>query len=178
MKIELPSIKLESVLDKLFPVYGTKGWDVPSFDRSKHMYLVDQYQYESGNRTLTYVALSDAVIVELMLGHFHSHEYMNRLRILTPDGKDLKVIATRDWGQKLHTDMALVRSTVAEELDGYISSSPLAKGVNRDEIRSAAGKISEDIFSKTEDYLDTPFGRGVLRAYCAINNVCRDFMNY
>lgn len=169
---------IEDVVSRILPVYGTKGLDVPAFDRDKHMYLVDQYQYESGNRTLTYVAISDCVIVEVVLGHYHGWEYMNKLRILIPDETKIKVISTKEWEQSTRSDLHQIRSAVADGLSEYISSSPDAKGICREEILIAAEKMAVDIFSHTEDYLDSPLGRKVLLAYCKNCNYCKDLINF
>ncbi len=178
MTTTLSAKTIEDVVSRILPVYGTKGLDVPTFDRDKHMYLVDQYQYESGNRTLTYAAISDRVIVEVVLGHFHGWEYMNKLRILTPNGTCIKVIATKEWEQSTRTDFNQIRESVADGLADYISSNPAAKGICTEEILESAKTITAGLFSQTEDYLDTPLGRKVLLAYCENYNYCKDLIKF
>lgn len=178
MTTTLPAKTIENVVSKILPVYGTKGLDVPIFDRDKHMYLVDQYQFDSGNRTLTYAAISDSVIVELVLGHYHGWEYMNKLRILVPDGTRMKVAATKEWKQSTRVDFQEIRSAVSEGLTDYISSNPAAKGISKEAIRKEAEKMVTDLLSKTGDYLDTPLGREVLLAYCENCNYCSDFAKF
>jgi len=178
MKSYLPTKTLENVISRILPVFGEKGLDVPTFDRDKHMYLVDQYQYSSGNRTLTYAAISDSVIAEVILGHFHGLEYMNKLRILTPDGTKLKVIVTKEWTQSTKADILEIRSAVADGLCEYISSSPVADGFSKEAIRQESERMSTEMFSQTEDYLDTPYGRKVLLAYCDNCNVCHDLAKF
>lgn len=176
--MNLPKNTMDNVISKILPVYGTKGLDVPSFDRDKHMYLVDQYQYDSGNRTLTYVAISDNVIAELVLGHYHGWEYMNKLRILTPDGTKIKVAVTKEWEQCTRVDFRKIRSAVADGLMEYISSNPAAKGISKDSIHQETEKMATELFSKTEDYLDTALGRKVLLAYCENCNYCKDLAKF
>lgn len=178
MRTNLPAQTIENLVEKILPAFGTKGLDVPTFDRDKHMYLVDQFQFDSGNRTLTYAAISDSVIAEVVLGHYHGWEYMNKLRILTPDGTKIKVAATKEWAQCTRADMKGIRNAVAGGLCDYILSNPAAKGIDKDSIRKEAEKMAAKLFSNTEDYLDTPLGRRVLRAYCENCNYCRDLAKF
>lgn len=178
MRTNLPIQNVENLVEKILPAFGTKGLDVPTFDRDKHMYLVDQFQFDSGNRTLTYAAISDSVIAEVVLGHYHGWEYMNKLRILTPDGTKIKVAATKEWAQCTRVDMKEIRDAVAGGLYDYISSNPAAKGIDKDSIRKEAEKMAAGLFSNTEDYLDTPLGRRVLGAYCENCNYCRDLAKF
>jgi hypothetical protein len=178
MTTNLPAKTIDDAISKILPEYGSKGLDVPTFDRDKHMYLVDQYQYASGNRTLTYAAISDCVIVEVVLGHYHGWEYMNKLRILTPDGTRIKVAATKEWEQSTRADLHQIREAVADGLTDYISSNPVAKGISKEEILKSAKKITDGLFSQTEDYLDTPLGRKVLLAYCENCNYCKDLIKF
>ncbi len=177
-KTNLPEKTLENAINLLLPVYGSKGLDIPVFDSDKHMYLVDQYQYESGNRTLTYVAISDRVIVEVVLGHYYGWEYMNKLRILTPDVTKMKVIKTKEWKQSTRFDRLELSEAVADGLDGYIASSSAVRGFDRNTIRKEAEKMTTELFSRTEGYLDSPLGRRVLLSYCEDYNYCRDFVKY
>lgn len=178
MKTTLPSTAIDNVVSKILPVFGTKGLDVPIFDKDKHMYLVDQFQFESGNRTLTYVAVSDYVIAEVVYGHYHGWEYMNRLRVLAADGTNMKVISTREWPQSTRTDHKELIAALADGLSEYITSSPLAKGFNKEAIRLEVEKMAGDLFTQTEDYLDSPIGRQVLLAYCEKCNYCRDLARF
>lgn len=178
MKITLQNKTVENVVSRILPTFGTKGLNVPTFDKDKHMYLVDQYQYDSGNRTLTYAAVSDNVIAEVVLGHFHGWEYMNRLRILTPDGSKIKVAITKEWDRSTKADLREICTAVAEGLSEYISSNPAAQGINKDTIRKEAEKIATSLFSQTEDYLDTTLGRQVLLAYCENCNYCADLAKF
>ena len=99
------------------------------------MYLVDQYQFESGNRTLTYAAISDNIIVEVVFGHYHCWEYMNKLRVLTPDGTNIKVIATKEWEQSTRVDFNEIHSLVSVSIEEYVYNSPAAKGISKRTIK-------------------------------------------
>ena len=81
----------------IFPEFGTKALDIPYYDSEKHMYIVDQYTTESGNRQVKYVAVSRRLLVEIVLVHYHSWTLMSSARILIPSGEYLKVVKTYEW---------------------------------------------------------------------------------
>ena len=40
----------EPIFHHIFPEFGSASLDIPYYDSEKHMYIVDQYTSESGNR--------------------------------------------------------------------------------------------------------------------------------
>lgn len=178
MKNSALTANIEKALASIFPVYGNKGLDVPSFDKDKHMYLVDQHQFDSGNRSLTYAAIAGNVVAEVVLGHYHGWEYMNKLRVLVLDGQDFKVVATKEWGQSTRMDMAALRETVSECLTDYAAANPATSGFSKDTLRSKMKGMTEELFNQTEDFLDSQLGRQVLLAYCEANNTCHDLVKF
>lgn len=174
----LTTTNVTDIINQILPPFGTMGLDLPVFDSDKHMYLVDQYQFESGNRTLTYAAISDNIIVEVVFGHYHCWEYMNKLRVLTPDGTNIKVIATKEWEQSTRVDFNEIHSLVSVSIEEYVYNSPAAKGISKRTIKEEANKITNNLFSKTESYLDTPLGRQVLLAYCNNYKYCSDLFKF
>ena len=178
MKNYEPTTNIEKALASIFPVYGSKGLDVPSFDKGKHMYLVDQHQFDSGNRSLTYAAIAGNVVAEVVLGHYHGWEYMNKLRVLVLDGQDFKVVATKEWGQSTKMDMDALRETVSECLTGYVVTNPATSGFAKEIIRVKMEEMTHNLFSQTEDFLDSQLGRQVLLAYCEANNTCHDLVKF
>ena len=178
MKNSALTANIEKALASIFPVYGNIGIDVPSFDKDKHMYLVDQHQFDSGNRSLTYAAIAGNVVAEVVLGHFHGWEYMNKLRVLVLDGQDFKVVATKEWGQSTRMDMAALRETVSECLTDYAATNPATSGFSKEILKGRMKEMTRELFSQTEDFLDSQLGRQVLLAYCEANNTCRDLSKF
>ena len=54
-------------MSSIFPSFGTPALDVPHYDSDKHMYIVDQHTSLAGNRSVTYVAIGDQMVVEVVL---------------------------------------------------------------------------------------------------------------
>lgn len=173
MRTNLPSQTIHQIIKDLCPEFGTKGSNKPVFDSSKHSYLVDQHQFESGNRTLTYAAVSENMVVEFILGHHHCMEYINSMRVLVPDGKRFKVVQTYKWELKTHFSLEELKSTLHCILEEYIRANSGNARYTEEELSSAVDKMVSNIFSKTTDFLDEG-GRLILSAYCEQNRFCID----
>ena len=150
MKNSALTANIEKALASIFPVYGNKGLDVPSFDKDKHMYLVDQHQFDSGNRSLTYAAIAGNVVAEVVLGHYHGWEYMNKLRVLVLDGQDFKVVATKEWGQSTRMDMA---ARAERDVTPVLNDVQLFNrmSLSTEEIRVLASEIGKAVAKNMKD---------------------------
>jgi len=175
MKNSLSQLAVDSLVSKLLPKYGTKGVNIPIYDKDKHMYLVDQHPFPSGNRRLTYVALSDNIIAEVTYGHFHTWEYMDKLRVMTPDGNGFKIIKSMDWPKCTRMDMSVINVSIQDALVTYISSAPGADRIPEGQITEVAKKMTDNLMSNTMDYLDSPIGKKILTSYCETFNLCKDY---
>ena len=164
-------------LELLFPKFGTpsRALDIPSWDAGKGMYLVDQYQAQSGNRSLTYVGVSEQLLVEVTLGHYHSWEYINKVRAMVYDVDGFRVICSHDWEQSTHFNMGELRSELSSGLSDYVIGSGLSGGKEREYVQKEVEKILDDLFSKDVMDLDRGGIRRILMAYCRKKNVCHDF---
>ena len=164
-----------ATIEKLFPKFGCKAQDVPAWDAGKGMFLVDQYQAKSGNRSLTYVGISDRLLLEMTIGHFHSWEFVNKVRAMVFDGDSFKIVATCDWPQSSHLDMTAVREEIGEKLEEYAVGVSAETGLTREQIRGEVEKILSSLFVSRSAALDDPLRREILLTYCSIRCVCRDF---
>lgn len=173
--VSLTKSRVDEIIDALCPVFGSKAADIPLFDSEKHAYLVNQYHSPNGNRILTYVAVCDRFIVEFVLGHHYSMEYINSLRLLVPDGVNFKVVRTSKWDIKTHYCHDELHARTKEVLSLFIKSNIGNFPVSDEEMISAVDSMVNELFSLTVDFLDMG-GRQILEAYCKESNVCKDFM--
>lgn len=176
MMIKNAEHTLAPSIDRLFPRFGEKGLDIPSWDVGKGMYLVDQYQAASGNRALTYVGVSEQLLIELTLGHFHSWEFVNRVRVMAYDGEDFRVICSHDWEQSTHYRREDVIPILIEALTEYVMASGCPDCKEKEQVSVEVTHILGDIFSKKAEDLDRKSLRLILASYCARKRICGDFI--
>ena len=165
-------------IERLFPKFGGKAQDIPAWDAGKGMFLVDQHQSKSGNRSLTYVGISDRLLLEMTVGHFHSWEFVNKVRAMVFDGDAFKVVATCDWPQSTHLDMPAVREEIGGKLEEYALGASAETGLTREQIRGEEERILTSLFVSGSATLDDPLRREILMAYCNARCVCRDFTGH
>lgn len=175
MKIASRNTELVLPMDRLFPRFGEKALDIPSWDEGKGMYLVDQYQAASGNRSLTYVGVSDQLLLEMTLGHFHSWEFVNKVRAMVYDGEGFRVICSHDWPQSTHYRKEDILSVIAASLKEYVLESGNPGGMGEGEISSEIDRILADLFTRKVTDLDRRGIRRILASYCRKRGVCADF---
>ena len=175
MKIASRNTELVLPMDRLFPRFGEKALDIPSWDEGKGMYLVDQYQAASGNRSLTYVGVSDQLLLEMTLGHFHSWEFVNKVRAMVYDGDGFRVICSHDWPQSTHYRREDVLPVVAASLKEYVLESGNPGGMGEAEVSAEIDRILTDLFTRKVTDLDRRGIRRILATYCRRKEVCADF---
>lgn len=175
MHIENKNSGLLPSIDRLFPKFGEKALDIPSWDEGKGMYLVDQYQAASGNRSLTYVGVSDQLLVEMTLGHFHSWEFVNKVRAMVYDGEEFRIICSYDWPQSTHYRRDEVLPVIKDSLKEYVMESGNPGTLDEDGVSAEIGRILGDLFSRRAEDLDRKGMRRILAGYCQRKGICHDF---
>lgn len=176
MKILCSERGLTATINKLFPRFGEKALDIPSWDEGKCMYLVDQYQSASGNRSLTYVGVSDQLLLEMTLGHFHSWEFVNKVRAMVYDGNGFRIVCSHDWEQSTHFRKEDVLPVIASSLKEYVRESGNTDGMSDDEVSVEIDRILADLFSRKVVDMDRKGIRQILACYCRGKGVCSDFI--
>lgn len=175
MKIACRNTELAIPMDRLFPRFGEKALDIPSWDEGKGMYLVDQYQAPSGNRSLTYVGVSDQLLLEMTLGHYHSWEFVNKVRAMVYDGDEFRIICSHDWEQSTHYRKEDVLPVIASSLKEYVMESGTTDGMGEEEVSAEINRILTDLFTRKVEDLDRKNIRRILACYCRKKGVCDDF---
>lgn len=162
-------------IEQMFPRFGEKALDIPFWDEGKGMYLVDQYQAASGNRSLTYVGVSDHLLLEMTLGHFHSWEFVNKVRAMVYDGEEFRIICSHDWEQSTHFRKEDVLPVVTASLKEYVLESGNPLGMGEEEVSSEIEKILAELFSRKVTDMDRKGIRRILAVYCRRKGICTDF---
>lgn len=170
---------LQNAICSIFPEYGTSALDIPYYDSDKHMYIVDQYTSESGNRRVTYVAVSRQLCVEVTLTMYHSWTLMSSVRVMIPNVESLKVVKTYEWPQTTYFNLLKLCEKIRD----------LAKEFAADNLHDLSeeekAQLREFVDSLVDGLLrgdiDTHLQDGcyeILAAYCRQMKVCRDFVTF
>jgi len=166
-------------LTAIFPEYGSHALDIPHFDADKHMYIVDQYTAASGNRSIMYVAVGRQLVVEFTMGLYHSWSLMNKVRLLIPDGKALKVVKTYDWEGTTYFNVDTLHSKIAELATEYaMDNIGMAGGEVTEQVSNFVGKLVADLLDQDVDSQLKDNGLEILKSYCRQMKVCKDFVTF
>jgi hypothetical protein len=170
---------LQNAISIIFPEYGTSALDIPYYDSEKHMYLVDQYTADSGNRQITYVAAGRKLCVEVTLGFYHSWTYMNKIRIMVPNRDALKVVKTFDWPQSSYYDVMELTGKIRDLACEYASDNlqGLSKA-EKQQLSEFVDTLVKELLSGDVDTHDKNGCLEVLTAYCKQMKVCKDFVTF
>ncbi len=174
----LPATPTNTVtLTAIFPEYGVPALDIPHFDADKHMYIVDQHTAASGNRSIMYVAVGRQLVVEFTMGLYHSWSLMNKVRLLIPDGKALKVVKTYDWEGTTYLNVDTLHSKIAELATEYaMDNIGMAGGEVTEQVCEFVGTLVADLLDQDVDSQLKDNGLEILKAYCRQMKVCKDFV--
>jgi len=172
-----PALSSDTV-KAIFPVYGTKALDVPSYDSEKHMYIVDQAVTVGGHRQITYVAVGCQITVEATLVFFHSWTIMSKLRLMIPDGTAMKVVKTFDWPLTTYYDFKELKAKVAALAQQYATDNiGMVGGEESKELTEFVSRMVDDLFLQDAGTQARENGFAILKAYCRQMKVCSDFVN-
>lgn len=183
MKLQVKSIEpnhdAKSLIQRIFPVFGTPALDIPYYDTEKHMYIVDQHTSKEGNRSITYVAVNNHLCVEVTLGFYHSWTFMNKIRLMIPNYRLLNVVSTFEWPLKTYFNNIDMCEKIRELVHEYAQGNKC--GASDKEQKELVEFVDSQIallFNGQTSSLDNEETRSVLEAYCRQMKVCRDFVAF
>ena len=170
---------LQNAISLIFPEYGASASDIPYYDSEKHMYLVDQYTSDSGNRQITYVAAGRKLCVEVTLGFYHSWTYMNKIRVMIPNRDALKVVKTFDWPQSSYYNVMELTGKIRDLAREYASDNLQGLSDNeKKQLSDFVDTLVQELLSGDVDTHDRNGCLEVLVAYCKQMKVCKDFVTF
>ena len=179
VKSSEPNLDAKSLIQRIFPVFGTPALDIPYYDTEKHMYIVDQYTSNEGNRSITYVAVNNHLCVEVSLGFYHSWTFMNKVRLMIPNYRLLNVVSTFEWPQSTYFNNVEMCEKIKEQVHEYAQSNKYGASVKeQEELAEFVNSQTALLFNDQASSLDNEETRAVLEAYCRQMKVCRDFVAF
>ena len=174
-----PNLDAKSLIQRIFPVFGTPALDIPYYDSEKHMYIVDQHTSKEGNRSITYVAVNNHLCVEVTLGFYHSWTFMNKVRLMIPNYRLLNVVSTFEWPQSTYFNNVEMCEKIKELVHEYAQSNKCgASAKEQEELAEFVNTQTTLLFNGDASSLDNEETRSVLEAYCRQMKVCRDFVAF
>lgn len=179
VKYSEPNLDAKSLIQRIFPVFGTPALDIPYYDSEKHMYIVDQHTSNEGNRSITYVAVNNHFCVEVSLGFYHSWTFMNKIRLMIPNYRLLNVVSTFEWPQSTYFNNVEMCEKIKELVHEYAQSNQCgASAKEQEELAEFVNSQTTLLFNGEASSLDNEETRSVLEAYCRQMKVCRDFVAF
>lgn len=179
VKSSEPNLDAKSLIQRIFPVFGTPALDIPYYDTEKHMYIVDQHTSNEGNRSITYVAVNNHFCVEVSLGFYHSWTFMNKIRLMIPNYRLLNVVSTFEWPQSTYFNNVEMCEKIKELVHEYAQSNKCgASAKEQEELAEFVNSQTTLLFNGEASSLDNEETRSVLEAYCRQMKVCRDFVAF
>lgn len=179
VKSSEPNLDAKSLIQRIFPVFGTPALDIPYYDTEKHMYIVDQHTSNEGNRSITYVAVNNHLCVEVSLGFYHSWTFMNKIRLMIPNYRLLNVVSTFEWPQSTYFNNVEMCEKIKELVHEYAQSNKCgASAKEQEKLAEFVNSQTTLLFNGDASSLDNEETRSVLEAYCRQMKVCRDFVAF
>ena len=179
VKSSEPNLDAKSLIQRIFPVFGTPALDIPYYDTEKHMYIVDQYTSNEGNRSITYVAVNNHLCVEVSLGFYHSWTFMNKIRLMIPNYRLLNVVSTFEWPQSTYFNNVEMCEKIKELVHEYAQSNKCgASAKEQEELAEFVNTQTTLLFNGDASSLDNEETRSVLEAYYRQMKVCHDFVAF
>lgn len=179
VKQNAQTLNEKSLIQCIFPAFGTAALDIPYYDSDKHMYLVNQYTSKEGNRSITYVAVSSHLCVEVTIGFYYSWTFMDKIRIMTPNHRLLKVVRTFEWPQSMYFSIVDMCEKIKELVHEYAQSNKCGdSSKEQEELVEFVDSQIAMLFNDQAFSLDNEDTRSVLEAYCRQMKVCCDFVAF
>ena len=128
-----------SFIDGIFPVFGTPRTNTPIWDEGRSMFIVNDYVSNSGNRYYTGVRVTDRFVIYIYIGKYHNWDYLDKVEVYVFDGKEMKIIGTKEPAKEFYSDMLVVR-LVSEIMMSYARSQQVGSN-----IQFSTAKLEEQI---------------------------------
>lgn len=169
----------EPIFHHIFPEYGTAALDIPYYDSEKHMYIMDQYTSESGNRHVTYVAVGRHLCVEVTLTMYHSWTLMSSMRVMIPNFETLKVVKTFEWPKTTYYDVMGLCQKIRDLVQDYANDNlPDLSSEERSQMERFVDTLVCELLGGDLESHDKNGCLMVLGAYCRQMKVCKDFVTF
>ena len=116
----------KNFLDNILPVYGNARINEPIWDEGQKMFIIDEHESFSGNRSYRGVRFSDRVGLVDQIGKFYNWTYINSIELYAFNGANLELIQERSYKRKFRDDK-MIRLESEDMVRGYLAGMYKAK---------------------------------------------------
>lgn len=120
---------LTSIIENAFPALSGSGI---TYSKANNMFLADGYTSASGNTYFQGIRLSDRIIISYLLGQGYAYTFLNGIRIYGFDGRDKKLVASRDFSCNVFSEQG-AQACCVMMIEQYLKNSAMMMNCQSDE---------------------------------------------
>ena len=146
----------KNFLDSVLPTYGnTRKAKINGYDNSQKMFIIDEYESDSGHRYYRGVRFCDRIAFAETVGMYYNWTYINSLELYAFNGEKLVLVQKKDY-DKVFRNESFIKADSEGMLLDYLTSQAKMAGtiISEEELQQHAHKIVEASY---KSFLDKDF---------------------
>ena len=159
----------KSFFDSILPVYGNPRVQTPVWDEEQKMFIFDEHEYASGNRSFRGIRFCDRVVIVEHVGKYHTCTYINSLELYAFNGTRLELIQKKDDYNKVFRDEETIRRDSETMVRNYLAGMYKAQkiAVSEGEHEALAKQLVDSCY---KSFLDSDFNLRLTQIIPALEN--------
>lgn len=109
----------KSLIDSILPPFGTRRAATPIWDEGQKMFLCDQYESASGNRSYKGVRFCNNLAIVEVVGLYHTITYINSILVYAFNGNRTELVQKRDYVKTFRSE-AFIREETKDMVRDYL----------------------------------------------------------
>lgn len=160
----MATINAENIINTVLPTYGSPRENVPVWDAGQKMFILDQYQSVSGNRSYIGMRFCDRFAVVEKVGMFHNWTYINSLELYVYN-MDNVVLAQKEDFYKEFRNEEFIREESKRMVETYLLSMMKSKNIAASEEVVATVKKQADVLVRKcyKNFFDVDFNTMLMK---------------
>ena len=139
-----------NVIDSILPVFGQARVDMPIWDENRKMFIADEHETRTGNRSYKGVRVSDRFVIVEQIGNYHTWTYINSIEMYAFNGKNRMLIGKKEFIKEFY-NADKIRETTEKMLLDFMKS----------QLKMQKQTLSEELLlSQAKAFID--------RSYCSL----------
>lgn len=160
----MATISVRNFIDSVLPAYGNSRENIPAWDAGQKMFILDQYQSASGNRSYIGMRFCDRLAVVEKVGMFHSWTYINSLELYVYNTDNIILVQKKDFNKEFRNE-ELIKEESRRMVETYLLSVMKSKNVVATEevmadVKKHASALIEECY---RNFLDVDFNTALMK---------------